>query len=189
MTYREGWEEMLLFSLGVKKGTRRTWGFKNKLCVLESFVVGEALWQGGEGELFFEPASPGWCHHSQLGSGTGSDVMTFPFPLLLHFHVSVTTQKYLSLENGAYEALKRVIPEACCSYWVWGRVNSSGAERYPLAKKGSWSSAGHPTALLRASRALRISTAGDHSPGQALEKGKPILLCLLLFCLKLLLCC
>lgn len=51
MTYKEGWEELLLFSLGVMEGTQRTQGFKNKLSVLESFVVGEALWQGHEGRL------------------------------------------------------------------------------------------------------------------------------------------
>lgn len=43
MTYTGGREEMLLFNLGVMEGTQRTQGFKNKLCVLESFVVGEAL--------------------------------------------------------------------------------------------------------------------------------------------------
>lgn len=86
----EGWEELLLFSLGVMEGTQRTRGFKNKLCVLESFVVGEALEQGHEGQLSLELVSPGWCSHSQLGSGTGNEVLTFPFPLVLHFHVSVT---------------------------------------------------------------------------------------------------
>lgn len=48
MTYTGGWEEMLLFNLGVMKGAQRTRGFENKLCVLESFVVGEALWQSHE---------------------------------------------------------------------------------------------------------------------------------------------
>lgn len=35
MTYTGRWEEMLLFNLGVMEGTQRTWGFKNKLCLLE----------------------------------------------------------------------------------------------------------------------------------------------------------
>lgn len=185
MTYREGWEEILLFSLGVRKGTWRTWGFKNKLCVLESFVVRKALWHGGGREIFLEPASPGWCNHSQLRSGTGRVVMTFPFPLLLRFRVSVTTPKCLSLEKGALEALKQVVPEACYSYCFEQELSAQELRGTRLPRKAP----GHPTALLRASRALRSSTAGDHSPGQALEKGKPILLCLLLFSLKLLLCC
>lgn len=71
------------------KGAQRTRGFKHKLCVLESIVVGEALRQGHEGGL--ESILPGWCSHSQLGSGTGNEVLTFPFPLVLRFHISVTT--------------------------------------------------------------------------------------------------
>lgn len=60
MTYTEGWEEMLLFNLGVMEGTQRTREFKNKLCVLESFVIGEALWQSHERRLSLELVSPGW---------------------------------------------------------------------------------------------------------------------------------
>lgn len=83
MTYTGGREEMLLFNLGVMEGTQRTQGFKNKLCVLESFVEGEALWQSHEQRLSLELFSPGWCSHSQLRSGTGNDVLTFPLPLIL----------------------------------------------------------------------------------------------------------
>lgn len=81
---------MLLFSLGVMDGMQRTRGFKNKLCVLESFVVGEALWQGHEGKVSFELVSPEWSTHAQLGSRAGNEALTFPFPLVLCFHVSVT---------------------------------------------------------------------------------------------------
>lgn len=91
MTYKEGWEEILLFSLGVMEGMQSTQGFKNELCVLESFVVGEALQQGHEGRFSLESVLPGWRSPSQLGSGTGNEALTFPFHLVPRFRVSVTT--------------------------------------------------------------------------------------------------
>lgn len=91
MTYKGGWEELLLFSLGVMWDMQRTWGLNNKLHALEGIVVGEALWQGHEGRFSSESVSPRWCSRSQLGLGTGNEGMAFPFPLVLGFHVSGTT--------------------------------------------------------------------------------------------------
>lgn len=101
MTYKRGWEKLLLFSLGVMWGMQRTWGLNNKLHVWKGFgkALGEALRQGREGRFSLESVSPGWCSCSQLGLGTGNEGMAFPFPLVLSFHVSVTTSKCLSVEN------------------------------------------------------------------------------------------